>query len=215
MRWAWFAPFLLAAACNEPLPASGGGPATVGAGDVISRVALDGVEPGAVVAVVLPPKRTGRPDRVAIATRSSAAPEAVIGVLMDVERYPDIIDQVRGVRILERTGASVEFELELEVPLNNLVYGLRYRLSGPLRLEVEGTSGAVRGGRYCWEVFPDAGGSLVVYTSQGELTSEAGVVLNAVLSIHPDLQEGLAFSQGLRFLRAICAAAEAEVADDA
>ncbi len=200
---------LLASACAT----DGGGDAVdaafVGLG---STAALDGAlaaADGSLAALVLPPVEPGRPPRVVLSTRTSARAADVIAVLEDVEGYPAVVEQVAAAEVLGRTAHTVTFDLELELPFKNLRYSLRYDFVGPARIDVTGLTGPLEGGRWCWEAFDRDGGAIVVYTSESEIRDGAGVVLEQILSLHPDLQSGMAFAQGMRFLRSICAAAEA------
>jgi hypothetical protein len=182
----------------------------VGIGAVPGLIELLANAPDGEVALVLPPVVAGRPHRIALARRCAAAPAAVHDVLARVEDYPRTVPQVESAVVLVRAAEFVEFELELELPFQNLVYGLRYEFAAPLRIDVWGTSGALAGGRWSWELLPDdaRGGTVVLYTSESEIGADAGLMLRRALAVHPDMEEGLAIAQGLRFLRSVCDAAE-------
>lgn len=162
-----------------------------------------------VLALVVPSEDDRVPDQVVLAARADASPKRVMQVLKKVEEYPNHVDQVVRVDILERSSTGVTFEMELEVPLQNLVYELAFSYPSDDRIEVVGLSGVLEGGRFSWEVFPRGDGASIVYSTRATLSEDAGLLVNAILQIHPDLQEGLMFAQGLRFLRAIRDASEA------
>ncbi len=163
---------------------------------------------GRAVALLLPPISADRPERVVLARHAAAAPARVLARLRDVERYPEFVDRVARVAVRERGEEELLFDAELEMPFQNLEYTLRYVFAADGRVDVFGEAGVLEGGRWCWQVLPSDDGALVVYTSEGEIGDGAGFVLRKILDSDPDLQPGLAFAQGLRFLRAICAAAE-------
>jgi len=199
---------LVSASCHgssacQPAPAGSVG---VGVDPEVLRL----LEAGRVaeLALLLPPLEAGRPARVALVRRSRASPPQLAAVLRDVESYPRTVPQVESVTVRERAADSMTFDLELELPFNNLDYGLKYDFGPMHRIDVSGLTGPATGGRWTWEFVPCSTGTIVVYTSENELGDQAGLMLRQILDIHPDLEQGLAFAQGLRFLRSICVAAE-------
>lgn len=188
-------------------PVAPSGSVGVGGTPLLAHLAGSVMEDGT-VALVLPPRDPGRPRRVVLAAHSTASPGRLLAVLADVERYPSTVEQVASVTVRERSPGSVTFDVELELPFQNLTYGLRYEFRAGPQVDVLGLDGALAGGRWCWEVVAQEEGSLIVYTSESELGDEVGLVIGTLLDFHPDLQEGMAFAQGLRFLRSIVAAAE-------
>lgn len=197
----------LAGCAAEPAPpAAPEGSVALGASREFEPL-LD-AHPQAVVALVLPPAAPGRPERVALAARAAATRDAVLQVLADVESYPRTVPQVIDVEVKERGAGFVRFEAEIDLPFQNLRYGLRYDFSHG-RVDVLGESGATRGGRWSWEVLPLGTGAIIVHTSESRLGDGKGFFLEQLLDFHPDLEQGLSFAQGLRFLNAIRQAAEA------
>lgn len=187
----------------EPAP-----PGSVGIGARAELLALvDAVESG-VVAMVLPPIDPGRPKRVALAREIRAPAATLFQVLTEVERYPETVEQVVEVSVRERQPDHLLFDIELEMPLQNLEYGLRYDLTPPGRIDVQGVSGVLEGGRWCWQIIPQGERCTAIYTSENELGDGAGFLIEQLLDLHPDLQEGMAFAQGLRFLEAVRGEAE-------
>lgn len=181
---------------------------SVGAGASPALEALVRENGGGAVAMVLPPLSEDRPERVVLARLVAAPPSTVLALLRDVERYPEIVDQIANVVIREAAADELWFDAELVLPFNNLEYSLRYAFSGGERVDVVGVGGVLEGGRWCWQALPRGDQCLVVYTSEGELIEDTGFVLRRILDLHPDLQPGLAFAQGLRLLHSICDAAE-------
>lgn len=177
---------------------------SVGVGSSVELERLIDAANGVLVALVLDPVEQGRPHRVVLATRVKASCEAVRQALVEVETYPDTVEQVAGVVVRERTDERILFDMELELPFQNLHYGLEYDIRDPLRVDVVGTSGALKGGRWCWELHRRSVDTVVVYTSECDLGDGSGLVLEQLLAMHPDLQEGMAFAQGMRLLREIC-----------
>lgn len=181
---------------------------SVGVGSSAELERLVETRKSGVVAEVLPPLEAGRPDRVVLAMQTTAPPYSARRALVEVERYPETVEQVSGIEIRERTAEQLVFEVELELPFQNLFYTLEYDLREPARVDVRGVGGALAGGRWCWEFVELDSGCLVIYTSESDLDESAGFVLQRLMAMHPDLQEGMAFAQGLRFLRAVCRQAE-------
>ena len=203
---------LLGAGCvagGERGPSALVGADSVGVGGSAALQALVDESGGGAVAMVLPPREPGRPRRVALARRVAAPADAVMAVLRDIEgyRHDGVVIERDDVVIERDDDAGARFAAELVLPFNNLEYTLQYDFPSPDRIEVLGVAGALEGGRWCWQTFPDDPGALVVYTSEGEL-AETNFVLRQVLGLHPDIQPGLAFAQGLRFLESFCDAAE-------
>ena len=126
-----------------------------------------------VAVLVLNPLAHDRPERVVLALRTPAATEEVLGVLWNVEGYPEILGDMPKVEVLERRGDLLVFSAELELPFENLNYTLRY-MRGRNRIDVQAIGGALKGGRYCWEVVRFGDESLVVYTAEGSTHERYG-----------------------------------------
>ncbi|MFH0945932.1 MAG: hypothetical protein V2A76_12095 [Planctomycetota bacterium] len=198
----FLAGLLPACGSTGDVPQLRSGSVGVGSSSELERL-IDSVH-GGLVALVLDPVAPGRPHRVVLAAQVETSPAAVRRALIEVETYPDTVDQVVGVVVRERSSKRIVFDMELELPFQNLHYGLEYDIRDPLRVDVVGISGALEGGRWCWELKARNDGTVVVYTSECDLSDGSGLLLEQLLAMHPDLQEGMAFAQGMRLLRTIC-----------
>lgn len=182
---------------TEPLPDTPAGTLA----DVLAGREEDGV-----VCLVGGGEKDG-PLRLVLARRCAAPPETVLDVVFDVARYDALLQDLSTEDVREIGPDAREVDVSVDLPLGALRYRLRLeRTAG--RVDVYGVDGALAGGRWSWRALPQGGGSLVLYASEAAFGEESGWFVESVLAMDPDLEPGLFFAQGLRFLQAVCREAE-------
>lgn len=153
--------------------------------------------------LLVEPDRPDAPGQAALFGFVPAPPERVFEVVADVRRYPDFIETMTHIRVLDRRDGLLAYRWVATVPPLVRMDGVRLQRSRPPHLvEVRGHSGALRGTRERFEVHPVPGGTLLaMYRS---LDIETGhVLLRTVAGVDPSMEQGINLSTLLIHFRGL------------
>lgn len=133
----------------------------------------------------------GNPGQAALFGRIAASPERVFAAVSDVSRYPEIIDTMTHIRVLDRDDGLLAYRWVATVPPLVRMDGVRLqRVRPPHLVEVRGHSGHLRGTRERFEIHPVEDETLIaMYRS---LDVETGhLLLRTIAGIDPSMEQGL------------------------
>jgi ribosome-associated toxin RatA of RatAB toxin-antitoxin module len=96
-----------------------------------------------------------------------ARPEQVRLAVLDIEHYPEYMPNVVRARTVSRSedGCELIADFELEVPLRNSRYTLRFKVDGTgNNIDVFQVKGDIPGSHFHWRLIPQGDSTLVIYT---------------------------------------------------
>lgn len=153
--------------------------------------------------LLVEPDRPGQPGQAALFGFVPAPPERVFEAVADVRRYPEFIDTMTSIRVLDNRDGLLAYRWIATVPPLVRMDGVRLQRARPPHLvEVRGHSGALRGTRERFEIHPVPGGTLLaMYRS---LDIETGpVLLRTVAGVDPSMEQGINLSTLLIHFRGV------------
>lgn len=162
---------------------------------------------GPVVALDLGPQ--DRPRSATAASFVKAPPQRVWAVINGFAAYPQWMPQVERaeVRTEGEAGTDVAFRLVFDFIVDIKVdYTLRYRRTGPHRLEFTQVEGDFDRNEGWFEIRPHEGGSLLYYSASVDYRSMG--LLGSFLESQPTLELGLSSSSVAVIVRAVKRRAE-------
>jgi len=146
----------------------------------------------------------GRLRMATAATAIDAPPQRVWDVIEDFASYPSWMPQVQEAVVAEggEGSATVAFELAFDLLVNIKVeYTLRYRRTGPFRMEYEQVQGDFAANNGYWVVEPQGEGCILYYASFVDYSSMR--LLRAFLKNQPTLELGIGASSAAVVVRAV------------
>ena len=157
---------------------------------------------GPVVATAL--DATGRPGTSTAASYLAAPPQAVWDALADFASYPAWMPQVREAALQPGAagGSTVAFRLGFDFFITLKVdYTLRYRRTGPWRMEWTQLAGELARNEGFWEIRPHGEGSILYYATFVDYRSMR--LLRGFLEAQPALELGLGSSSAAVVVQAV------------
>lgn len=156
--------------------------------------------------VLVEPNHGDQKGQVALFGWLDAPPKEVFAAIADVSRYPEFIETMTHIRVLDDRDGLTAYRWVASVPPLVKMDGIRLQRTRPPHVvEVRGHSGHLRGTRERFEIHPARGGTLVAMYRALDLDT-GHLLLRTLSSVDPSMEQGINMATLLIHFRGLRAA---------
>jgi len=156
-------------------------------------------------------KPDGTLEQVASMVLIDAPLKKVFDTITDYATYKSFLPNVVKSDIVYKDADHTDVSMEVDVPIKNIHYTLRYRTNGKSVIEIELVKGDIKTGAYRWDLIDTDDGTLVIYTTVTDL-SETSWIMKKLISSQPTIEHAANVATGILTVKAVKKEAEKRAA---
>ena len=150
----------------------------------------------------------GRLRQASIVTYAYTSLSRAFGVAADPGRYQQFMSSVNRSQVLKKEGASIVYELEVEVPLFNLTFTSRAEKTAPWSIRTRSIGGDLEDARFGWDMEAVAPDRTRVMHYLNTDARNASWLLRRMIDREPYFEHGFNAACGLVMVRSVRGHAE-------
>lgn len=122
--------------------------------------------------------------------------------ITDFSNYAVFVPHVVESRVLERNAEFTDVKFEIELPLSNIKYVMRYRFVGMVSIEIAVVGGDIKTGVYRWDICPIGEKTIAMYSLHTRV-GESSWFLRKLLKSQPGLEHTINLATGNVLVKAV------------
>jgi len=153
----------------------------------------------------------GSLEQVASIVLIDAPLKKVFDTITDYAAYKNFLPNVVRSEIIYKDADHTDVSFEIDVPIKNIHYTLRYRTNGKCVIEIELVKGDIKTGAYRWDLFDTDDGTVVIYTTVTDV-SETSWIMKKLIDSQPTIEHAANVAAGILTVKAVKKEAEKRAA---